>query len=204
LIFQKQIAGKVARGEATLTIRPATSRPPAHGARRCVKVQQRGAIACHITITDVQDMLAGEVTFKQARACGYRTTDEFKAAWVRERDAKWVEFYGDAAERTDDELVARFNVKHAFASCYAITFKLATDTPRFLAAPGRGEIDSHGNADYTRQRHRAIDDLEVVDELTAERYSKKAREQRESFKRDLEKERQRYRNARRDRLFNAA
>lgn len=210
MIFPKSLVGKVARGEVTLTIRPATSRPPAHGARRCVKPpdvveegqRRTGTIACHIVIADVQQIKPGDVTFKEAKACGFRTTDSFKAGYVAQFD---VPFMRRLLDMDDDEAlaaaIAHFNAKHAHMPAYAIRFSIAGDTPRFMSTgPVAGRT-----GDYVASAAMSIEPTaECVPEVWQERFSKAAREQRASFKRDLEIGRQEQRNARRDRLFRAA
>jgi hypothetical protein len=208
VIFPKTLAGKVARCDATMTVRPVTTSAPKVGDRRCVKPSQRGDTLCHITITGVEQAFAGDITFKQARACGFKTTNDWRAAWVRQHDAKWIDSQEIATGAdgvvdvdrwmTDTDLLPRFNARHARRLVHVISFTLAVDTPRFLAHP------TANSGDYTEQRHRAIDDLEVVDEMTQHRYTEEARKQRESFRRDLEIGRQAQKNARRDALFRRA
>jgi hypothetical protein len=198
--FPKPIDGKVKRGEATLTIRPATGRAPKHGDRKCVK-QAQGAdkqpkpVLCHIIIAEAWEMWAGEVTFQQARACGFRTTDDFKAAWVAQWDKTFMKTLVEMDDaQAHEAAVARFERRHAGRRAQAIRFTLAVDTPRFLA----DQRVSHGGDDdgqYVTTRARAIDDLECIDELMQKRYAeraaKEAERQRASFRRDLEAERAR-------------
>lgn len=183
--FSKPIAGKVERGEATLTIRPVNRLAPKPGARRCVKVSQHGDILCHIIITDVTEQWAGEVTFKQALACGFRTSDDWKAAFVAQYDT--TAFRDTLKDMDDDQArtaaIARFERRHAGRRVNVIAFKLEVDPVRFLA---------QGWPDYTGQRHRSIDpDAEVIPPSPAR--VKRARElgekQRAEFRRDLERER---------------
>ena len=189
--FPKAITGKIERGEVTLTIRPAGRTKPAD--RIYVKASQKGGIVCHIVALDVREMWMGEVTFKQARACGYRTTDDFKAAWIAQFDRPFMKTLLDMDdEQAREAAIARFERRHAGRRAHAIRFMVAVDTPRFMA----NQRVSHGPNDdgqYVASRARAIDDLECVDELTqrryAERATKDAETRRASFKRDLEVER---------------
>lgn len=202
MIFPKAITGKIERGEATLVIRPVGRTKPAD--RIHVKSSQKATITCHIIALDVREMWAGEVTFKQARACGYRTTDDFKAAWVAQFDKPFMRTLTEMDdEQAREAAIARFERRHAGRRAHAIRFTVAVDTPRFMA----NQRVSHGANDdgqYVASRARAIDDLECVDEITQRRFTEVARKHRESFKRDLERGRQEQRNARRDSLFKRA
>lgn len=182
--FPKTIAGKVERGEATLTIRPVNGLAPKPGARRCVKTSQKSDIMCHVIITDVSEQWAGEITFKQARACGYRTSDDWRAAWVALYDKAFMD---TLIEMDDDQArtaaIARFERRHAGHRVNVIAFKLEVDPVRFLA---------QGWPDYTGQRHRSIDpDAEVIPPSSAavKRAREEGERQRASFRADLERER---------------
>ena len=70
--------------------------------------------------------------------------------------------------------------------------KPAAHTPLYLAHPSRH------TSDYTEHRHLAIDDLEVVppSKTRIDEARKRGEQQRASFRRDLEQERQRRKNDR--------
>lgn len=179
--FSKTIAGKVERGEATLTIRPVNRLAPKAGARRCVKTSQKSDILCHIIITEVNEQWAGEVTFRQARACGYRTSDDWKAAFVAVNDKPFMDTVVDMDDTAAREAaIARFERRHAGRRVNVIAFKLEVDPVRFLA---------QGWPDYTGQRHRSIDpDAEVIPPSPArvKRANEEAEKQRASFRKDWE------------------
>lgn len=136
---------------------------------------------------------AGDISYAGARSEGYRTTDEWKVAWVRRYDN------GYRSQRTTNDalwltgvvdgiLLVRFERRHASTPVWVVTFKTISPQ-RFLARPTRT------SGDYVRNPGRAIDPVECVDEATQDGYAKGAREEgerrRASFRRDLEEERAR-------------
>lgn len=152
--------------------------------------------AVHATITSVRREWLGSITFADARACGHRTTDDFKVAWVREHERvvgeAWaLHVLGEAGVRA--ELVARFTRHHAAREVWVVDFHLSGGRDQFLAAGSRG-------GDYTTTPARALDpDAPCVDALTVARYAKaaeaRAEAQRASFRVDLERERRARKNA---------
>jgi hypothetical protein len=81
------------------------------------------------------------VGFDQARAEGHRTTDEFKAAWVRQHDRAWLRRQepdlpadgSDPEPLPDELLIERFDRRHADRAVWAIRFELDTShRPRFM------------------------------------------------------------------------
>jgi hypothetical protein len=100
---------------------------------------------CHILVENVQAEPAGAITYTAARAEGFRTTDEFKATWVRLYDARWI---ASQEETTDEDgvittdrhlmtsdLVPRFDEHHADTLVWAITFRVDTEhRPRLMRA----------------------------------------------------------------------
>lgn len=183
MIFRPQLARAVIDGRKTMTRRPVKGDTPCrYKAGHDYAVQPgRGKPAIgRIKVLDVRDEPVGRITHADARAEGFRNTAAFKAYWVRLYDARWVErLEVDITEdlgggRSESELVYRFDVAHAHKPVWVIAFTTTTDTPRFLAPPGQGTVDINGNADYTENPRRAIDDLEVIDTATQERYSKDA------------------------------
>ncbi len=163
-----------------------------------------------IKILDVREEHVGDITYKDARAEGHRTTDAFKAAWVRIHDANWIERQEVTTDEhgtidgdrwmTDTDLLPRFDARHAHKLVHVITFTAVQDNPLFLAT--QHDI-LHGRTDtgeYTTRRDRAIDDLEVIPPTNGEveRARLEGERQRESFKRDLEAERARRRHEERN------
>lgn len=149
-------------------------------------------------------------TLAQARAAGFRTTDDYRAWWVGEWDYRVDGGLDEDAERT--RRLGRFANRWHGTEVWVITFAVTTDRPRYLAAANRGEVmtvdrDDPGKAgaqvvtDYTSSPSRAADTLEAVDEATLKRYAKSARETslrvRQSFQVDLEAERARRKAQRR-------
>lgn len=205
MIFKPQLARAIANGRKTAT------RRPTHGADQCrYRIGHDYAIQpgrgkrgiCRVKILDVHDQLAGDITLADARAEGFRTTADFKAYWTRLYDAAWIDRHKvDLADALGLGVVSfilckRFDEQHANTPVWAITFELLNDAPRYLATQ-RDILTGHtDDAEYTTRRERSVDELEVIDARTQERYAKAAENERLSFKADLEKGRSEQRKAR--------
>lgn len=155
--------------------------------------------AVYAAVLDVDRQWLGAIDHAGARACGYRTTDDFKVEWTRRVDRipasaeRWaVREFGDDGLR--DLLLARFTRHHAATEVWVVTFQISEDPVRFLAAGSRG-------GDYTSTPARALDtDAPCVGDLELARYAKKAQAhrttQQESFAEDLANEREKRRKMR--------
>lgn len=201
MIFRPELARKILRGEKTMTRRPV--RPDETRCRylpeHLYAIQPgRGKAAIGLLrVVDVVSEQAGAITFSDARAEGFRTTDEFRAYWTRLYEPNWphvervfclctdpdqptdelptCELCGGTETirikpwPTDAELVARFEARHADTMVWAIRFALERDEPRFLAA--------RSDELYTRNAAQALrDEPEAVDVLTQARFTKEGRE----------------------------
>lgn len=166
LNLNPQKAQQVAGGRVTQHREPVTRKPTRYRVGETYPVQPAGREAiCRVKITDLREERLGEITHRDAKAMGYRNTAAFKIDWVEWHDKAWM--YKHALE-ADAVLIERFTKAHACKLVTVISFQLATDIPRFLAAPGPHQ------GDYTTQRHRAIDDLEAIDKQTQDRFSRAA------------------------------
>lgn len=177
MIFAPALARKVLAGAKTQTRRAVQPGRdcryrPHHTYAVC---PGRGKPAAgRILITDVREERAGDITFAGARAEGFRTTGEFKAAWVRLHDKAWVQREETrraqiGAQLHDDTIVLRFDHRHVDTPVWVIEFTLPVDPVRLLA-------DRHAKADYVDTQARALpDEPEAVDEQTQARISKDAR-----------------------------
>jgi uncharacterized protein YhfF len=164
----------------------------------------RGPAEMRIKITAVRVEALGAITLQDAQAEGYRTTDEFKIAWVRAHDEAWVERHKvDLAEVFDDDvsvvdwiLLERFRRSHAHRRVRVLVFDVLRDQPRYMATQ-RDILSGRSDGDYTPNRHRAIDESECPPDPA---YVLGAREdgarRRASFRSDLEEERTRRKQAR--------
>jgi hypothetical protein len=100
---------------------------------------------------------------------GYRTTDEFRAAWVREYDALTF---------TDDDALARFDSRWAGKLVWAVRFEVdIAEAPRLLAVRSdelyveneamalRGEMPALSEADYDRHvaKRREVTTQQYID-----------------------------------------
>lgn len=123
----------------------------------------------HLEITDLRLQELGEIDLKDARAEGFRTTDEFKIDWVERRDRRWAttplhDPTLDASYRATagadpqklesaprlpeaPEMTERFEERHARALVWAMSFKVV-EAPRLLRAAA-------GFDDYTETPSRA-------------------------------------------------
>lgn len=162
---------------------------------------------CRVTITETRDQLAGEATFFDARAEGYKTTEAWKAAWVRQYDRPWVKRQPQARAHDDDHMASRFDARHANTLTQVVTLKVLSDESRYLASQRdilTGRCDSQ---EYTTRRGRAIDELEVVDNATVERWALKAYEVSETQRqavREGQAEHKAHAKAQRGRSFRTA
>lgn len=144
--------------------------------------------AVYATITDVRREWLGEIDFAGAKACGHRTTDDFKLAWTRsadrisDSDERWAlrELSDDGLR---DALLARFTRRHAATEVWVVSFRVSEGRDRFLAAGSRG-------GDYTTTPARALDpDAPCVGDLELARMAKEAEAHRLKFRAALEAER---------------
>lgn len=192
MIVSKALANALATGRATQIRRPHSMSPlkPQHTYSVMPGI---GRLAeCRVTVLEARVTVAGDLSYLDARAMGYRTSGEAKCAWVRAHDAKWIrrelinlaEVFDDGCSVVDWLLVRRFDERWASRLVQVVVVKRVVDEPRFLADQRRSRADN-----YTRAKSRAIDYVECVDEATQERLSRKAREEslakRVSFQRDL-------------------
>lgn len=104
--------------------------------------------AVRVVVTSVHRERAGDITFPAAVAEGFRTTNEFKAHWVRAHDAGWVA--GSEYPEHDEflpelVLVDRFDRRHADRIVWAVTFEIdRSHRHRLLAPAGRPRGDELG------------------------------------------------------------
>lgn len=112
----------------------------------------------------------GDVTYAEARAEGHRTTDDFKAQWVADNDRAWISDH----DLDDDALIARFDKRWADAMVQVLELHPVADEPRYLASQADILNGRTNDGEYVLARGRAIDDLEVVDDATTDRYAKAA------------------------------
>lgn len=147
-------------------------------------------------IERIVEQRLGDITYHEARAEGHRTTDDFKADWVVRHDTKWI---GDR-DLDEDALLERFASRWSDTMVSVITLRPVADEPRYLASQLDVLTGHTDDGEYTTRRGRAIDDLEVVDERTMERYAAHARpygeQQRAAAQAQLQGRQQTRRNAR--------
>lgn len=205
MIFKPQLARAVAAGRKTATRRPVKGDQACRyriGHDYSIQPGRTKPGICRVKILDVQHQRAGDLTLADARAEGFRTTADFKAYWTRLYDSAWIDRHKvDLADALDLGVVSfilckRFDEQHADTPVWAITFEVQRDEPHYLASQldiltGRSDA-----GEYTTNRSRAIDEAEVIDKPTQERYTRAAQKHAEYFYRDLEAERARRRDER--------
>ena len=126
--FKPDAAKLIKAGRKTQERRPAHTNPPIVGKRVGIKTSREKPVDTYITITDLRLERLGDLTFKDARKEGFRTTQDFREHWIEEH-----------GEHDADQLV------------HVISFELGdlTDTPRLLAkrpGPGHDYVTSASQA----------------------------------------------------------
>lgn len=201
VIVSKALANALASGRATQLRRP-------HHMLKLLKSQHTYSVMsgpgkpaeCRVTVLEARIAAADDLSYLDARAMGYRTTAEAKAAWVRTYDKAWIRrelielasaFDDDTCSVVDWLLVKRFDTRWAWRSVQVVTVKRVVDEPRFLADQRRSNAGS-----YTRSAARSIDPTaECIDEATQRRYADAARpegeQMRAGLRNDVEAERAR-------------
>lgn len=127
--------------------------------------------SCRVLVREVRLERLGDISFEDARREGFRTRDEFKAAWVVINDSAWVrrcEDNRDGFELAEFDLAERFDVRHAETMVWVISFDLDTaHVPRFLAA--------RPAPDYVANEKQALpDEPEAVSAAEQDRITEKA------------------------------
>ncbi len=112
----------------------------------------------HVRCVDLRLQRLGDVDLKDARAEGFRTTDEFRAAWVQARDMHRLLMDDDDA----NYLLRLFDRCHAHRLVWAFTFEII-ETPRLLKATS--SYDDY--TDKPSKAARAEPEALTVDQLAA-------------------------------------
>lgn len=96
----------------------------------------------HVRCTDLRLQRLGDLDLVDARGEGFRTTDDFRAAWVARRDTWGRRMVAEATLSSElilaNSFVAHFDHVHADMLVWAITFTV-TEAPRWLKASYRGD-----------------------------------------------------------------
>lgn len=185
MIFRPELVRLIRQGRKTQTRRPTRNDEPCRykrGKSYAVQPGRGKPATCRIYVDHVRQERLGDIAFTDARAEGFPTTDDFKAAWVEIHDAKWLEHeiaMLDEAENDDGVVLDRdtwllrrsldmFDRRHADRTVWVIAFRLdATPVGRFLALQS-DEL-------YTSSPARALPgEPEAVDEDTQNRITENA------------------------------
>lgn len=217
MIFRDPILRAILRGEVNQHRRPVQAREPYYRRTSKIKstgrstvlvqpfnpregdrfpVQQRvtreGNLSAethgHVILTSACQEFAGNLTFDDARAMGYRTTSEAMEAWLCDNDPGWLaeepacQICGGPGLTDDgfcvtcgcdDQPRARFTAKHSDRLVWVLRFELdSTHVPRLLAAlpADEGALDG----DYVVSPSRAMaDEPEALSESDFEKHVSK-------------------------------
>jgi hypothetical protein len=141
---------------------------------------------CRVAILTSTVQPAGPISLRDARREGHRSVTAAKSDWVRRHDAKWIA--AQLGKPDEPTLAARFDQRHAQRIIQLVTLSVVRDEPRFLASQFDILHGKTSRGEYTTQRGKAIDELEVVPDAVAEQYAKAAEaqgvEQRDRFRND--------------------
>jgi hypothetical protein len=172
VIFHPGLARKALTGAKTQTRRPVLAGKLCRYRVHHTYSVQPGAgrpEAGRILVTAVRQQRLGDITLREAHAEGFRTTDEFRQAWVHIHDARWVDTVDASYERLYySAILERFESRHADTPVWVIEFCLPVDPVRLLA-------DRNARADYVDHHARAMaDEPEAIDEDTQRRITRDA------------------------------
>jgi hypothetical protein len=171
MIFESKQANAIADSRITriyLPVRPGSAGAPfaniplRRGAD--VPVTTRGAITPLCTVRVLQRLRTPlrALTLKDVRAGGWRTTNDFREAWVTRHDGAWIAQH-NVLEISDDDgradvLRERFTAHWTDRLAWVVTIAVVTDVARFMAVQ-RGR--ALGDGQYTPIAGDAIDHAEV-------------------------------------------
>jgi len=176
---RKDRHGRAKRGQSVELVKPLV---PKAGDRFPIKAASDKPVMCRVVVRSLSTERHGAISFADVRASGYRTTVEYKAAWVRRHDAGWIEGkevttgaggVEDVNRFLTDELLAvRFDERWAGRDVYVLHVEVDRTGERYLAAdPAAMETD------YVRSPVRALaGEPAAVDEQTLAAFTKAARE----------------------------
>lgn len=184
MIFTPALARAILGGRKTQT------RIPTVAGKRCplkighdyaVRTGPGKPVSCHVTVLARARQQLDAITHRDARAEGFRTTNDFRAEWVRRHDAAWVDrelvdlaaAFDDTASVPEWILLERFRQRHAERQVWAILFAVQQHGYRYLAS--QTDILAGGDQ-YTANKARAIDELEIPPAQWLEAEAKRARE----------------------------
>lgn len=193
MIFRPELARQIRAGTKTQTRRPVQTtttngqtriqpcryQPGKHYAVQPGRGQQA---TCRIHIDAVRTEQLGDIAYTDARAEGFRSTDEFKTYWISIHEKAWLEHenamlteaeHDDGVTLDRDTWITRrsldmFQARHAHKTVHVITFHLHHEETLRLLALQSDEL-------YTNNHARAIrDEPEAVDEHWQQRITEQA------------------------------
>ncbi len=150
-------------GQSLQLVRPPV---PKVGDRWPIKPGPEKPVMCRVRVVLVRTEQHGVISYEDVRREGYRTTVEYKAAWVRWQDRQWLAQVGDELDPTINEhLIPRFDARWADREVSVVQFEVDRTAARYLAAsPGALLNDK---PDYVSSSARAMKgEGAAVDEAT--------------------------------------
>jgi hypothetical protein len=195
MIFDSKAANAIADGRVTriyLPVRRGRAGAPfanitlRQGAD--VPVATRGAHAplCTVRVRQRLRTPLRALTLKEVRAAGWRTSGDFRAAWVTRHDTAWM--LRHASEISDDDaarLLERFAAYWADRLAWSVTIAVVTDPARFMS---RQHGRALGDGQYTPIAGDAIDHAEVPPARWLEREASRLGEHGERIRAERRRE----------------
>lgn len=188
LLFDGKHVRLIIDGKQTAAVRPASTLPPCR-VGDLVPVLKTAALGsasnagarrvCSVRVHTVDQVPLSDVDLKTARACGYRTTADWRHAWLGRHDPH-AQGLADVDPAAPD-VTSRWDQAWAGRTGWLLRFRFEPDLDeRFIAQGVAHETDeperSNGARGYTTNPALAIPgEPPAVDDATLERYAHDAR-----------------------------
>jgi hypothetical protein len=187
VILPRQIARGIIDGRVTQIRRPDVKRVYKPGERLPIMAGHQGPAACFVKVKEAWKAETGEIN-QATQACGWKTTLQFRADWVRWYDKTWIR---DLVEDDDLTLAMRYDRRWTQRPVWVLTVHLdRTQQPRLLAArpspdyvtnPARAmprepeAVDEHTQAWITGRANMELEQWLVMEQAMRERMTIEAR-----------------------------
>lgn len=171
----------VLQGKQTAWVREATAaggQPPVRVGERLTVVKAGGRRVCQVAVTDVHASTLGAVDYHSARACGFRTTQDWQQHMAPRLVPRLTAVPLDDLPPAVDEVWPRLTSR----PCWIIRFRYTPDLQERFIRRGVGhETDAPATADeargYTRNPGLALPgEPPAVDDATLHEFAEAARQ----------------------------